>query len=141
MQTELAEMLSLVQHRGACALDGFERLPDNLLQLKEVAISGDGEPTISPQFKDAIHTVLFVRAKEIVPFFKVVLITNGTGLNVPAVQRAIRLFTSKDEIWLKLDVGREQDSSTSTARTTFACIRAGRYRSIRNRNRSIPRPP
>jgi wyosine [tRNA(Phe)-imidazoG37] synthetase (radical SAM superfamily) len=109
MQTELEEMLALVQHHGARSLEGFGRLPDSLLQLKEVAISGDGEPTISPHFEDAVHSILFVRGKEISPFFKIVLITNGTALNLPAVQRAIGLFTSKDEIWVKLDVGREQD--------------------------------
>ena len=109
MQLELEEMLTLIHHDRARELDGFARLPDALLRLKEVAISGDGEPTLSPSFQDAIHTVLFVRSKEIVPFFKIVLISNGTGLNIPTVQRTVGMLTSRDEIWVKLDVGREQD--------------------------------
>jgi wyosine [tRNA(Phe)-imidazoG37] synthetase (radical SAM superfamily) len=109
MQTELEEMLAFIRHNTVRELDGFAAMPDELLHLKEVAVSGDGEPTLSPDFQDAIHTVLFVRSKEIVPFFKIVLITNGTGLNLPAVQRTVRLLTSKDEIWVKLDVGREED--------------------------------
>ena len=35
-----------------------------------------------------------------------VLITNGSGLDQPAVQEGLELFTNSDEIWVKLDGGR-----------------------------------
>ena len=39
------------------------------------------------------------------PFFKLVLLTNGTGLDLPAVQQGLKSFTRSDEIWTKLDGG------------------------------------
>jgi wyosine [tRNA(Phe)-imidazoG37] synthetase (radical SAM superfamily) len=56
-------------------------------------------------FAEVVETVLHVRAKCLFPFFKVVLITNATGLHLTHVQQGLKLLTSKDEIWAKLDVG------------------------------------
>ena len=39
------------------------------------------------------------------PFFKMVLITNGTWLELERVQKGLRYFTPDDEIWIKLDAG------------------------------------
>jgi len=38
-------------------------------------------------------------------FFKIVLITNGTGLNEPHVLRGLEFLTRSDEVWIKLDGG------------------------------------
>jgi wyosine [tRNA(Phe)-imidazoG37] synthetase (radical SAM superfamily) len=46
-----------------------------------------------------------VRALGRFPFFKLVLITNGSGLDRPEVQEGIKLLTLKDETWIKLDGG------------------------------------
>lgn len=109
LAAELEHMLMVIQDNRTRELPGFESVPSDLLKLKEVALSGDGEPTMCPEFEEVIQTVLHVRGKELIPFFKVVLITNGSGLHLPAVRRGLQLFTSKDEVWVKLDVGREQD--------------------------------
>jgi wyosine [tRNA(Phe)-imidazoG37] synthetase (radical SAM superfamily) len=37
--------------------------------------------------------------------FKLVLITNGTGLDLPHVLNGLKHFTRSDEIWIKLDGG------------------------------------
>ena len=86
-------------------LPGYESVPEDLLKLKEVALSGDGEPTLCPMFAEVVETVVHVRAKCIFPFFKLVLITNATGLHLTHVQEGLKLLTGKDEIWAKLDVG------------------------------------
>ena len=105
LATELEEMLGRAFFRGMRELPGYESVPEDLLKLKEVALSGDGEPTLCPMFAEVVETVLHVRAKCFFPFFKVVLITNSTGLHLPDVQRGLQLLTAKDEIWAKLDVG------------------------------------
>jgi wyosine [tRNA(Phe)-imidazoG37] synthetase (radical SAM superfamily) len=79
-----------------------------LLKLKHVALSGDGEPTISPNFLDAIEMVVHVRARGIHPFYKIVLLTNGSGLDSPDVQTGLKLLTPRDEVWAKLDVGSQR---------------------------------
>jgi wyosine [tRNA(Phe)-imidazoG37] synthetase (radical SAM superfamily) len=78
-------------------------LPEELLQLRHVALSGDGEPTLCPNFEEAVEAVVHVRA--LGEFFKLVLITNATELDRPQVQEGLSHFTRSDEIWAKLDGG------------------------------------
>jgi wyosine [tRNA(Phe)-imidazoG37] synthetase (radical SAM superfamily) len=102
---ELASTLSQVQQGQLRRLDAFRNLPDELLALRHVAISGDGEPTLCPVFADALRAVVHVRARGQFPFFKIVLLTNGTTFDQPAVQHGLRLLIPQDEVWAKLDAG------------------------------------
>jgi wyosine [tRNA(Phe)-imidazoG37] synthetase (radical SAM superfamily) len=77
----------------------------DLLELRHVALSGDGEPTVCPNFLDAVRAVVHVRALGRFPFFKIVLITNAARLDLREVQDGLKLFTQQDEIWAKLDAG------------------------------------
>ena len=105
MASELQEMLSLV-HTGRIRERGwYGSLPDELLQLRHVALSGDGEPTLCPNFAEVVQTVIHLRALSGFPFFKIVLITNATGADQPQVQQALNHFTKRDEIWAKLEAG------------------------------------
>jgi wyosine [tRNA(Phe)-imidazoG37] synthetase (radical SAM superfamily) len=104
---ELEEMLAVV-HSGELRMHApYAALPEELLRLRHVALSGDGEPTDCPKFLEAVETVAHVRARGKYPFYKVVLITNASGLDVEEVQSALCLLTEKDEIWAKLDAGTE----------------------------------
>jgi wyosine [tRNA(Phe)-imidazoG37] synthetase (radical SAM superfamily) len=76
-----------------------------LLSFKEVALSGDGEPTLSPNFREITESVAGLRARRVFPPFKIVLITNGTGLHLPQVRVGLEVLNPGDEIWVKLDVG------------------------------------
>jgi wyosine [tRNA(Phe)-imidazoG37] synthetase (radical SAM superfamily) len=76
-----------------------------LLELRHVSLSGDGEPAFCPNFVEAVEAVFHVRARGRFPFFKLVLITNASGLGRPEVARALRLFTPRDEVWAKLEAG------------------------------------
>jgi wyosine [tRNA(Phe)-imidazoG37] synthetase (radical SAM superfamily) len=80
-------------------------LPEELLQLRHVTLSGDGEPTLAPNFAEAVEAVFQVRAVGRWPFFKLVLVTNATGLDQPQVKEGLSWFTPTDEIWAKLDGG------------------------------------
>ncbi len=105
MARELERTLALVKSGELSRLPAFSGLPADLLKLKQVNLSGDGEPTLCPQFLEVVHTVLHVRARCGLPFFKVVLITNATGLDRPAVVEGVRCLTNHDEVWAKLDAG------------------------------------
>jgi wyosine [tRNA(Phe)-imidazoG37] synthetase (radical SAM superfamily) len=83
----------------------FRTVPSELLELKEVALSGDGEPTLCPNFAEVVWEVLRIRSQEKYGSFKIVLITNGTGLDAPAVAKAVNGLSTEDEVWIKLDAG------------------------------------
>jgi wyosine [tRNA(Phe)-imidazoG37] synthetase (radical SAM superfamily) len=51
---------------------------------------------------------LYLRSTGKLPFFKTVLITNGTGLDLPPVTAGLDLLCPQDEIWVKLDAGTPQ---------------------------------
>lgn len=105
MAAEL-ERLLVLQHEGRLGeLDWFRNLPPELLELKEVALSGYGEPTLCPNFDEVVREVLYLRSTRRLPFFKTVLITNGTGLDLPPVTAGLELLCPQDEIWIKLDAG------------------------------------
>ncbi|HUC86082.1 MAG TPA: radical SAM protein [Candidatus Acidoferrales bacterium] len=84
----------------------FESLAPSLRELRQVALSGDGEPTLAPDFVGAVEAVVGVRARD--RFFKLALLTNGTELHRLAVARGLALFTPADEIWIKLDGGSQK---------------------------------
>jgi wyosine [tRNA(Phe)-imidazoG37] synthetase (radical SAM superfamily) len=105
MEVELKETLAFVRAGRLREVDAYSGLPDELLQLRHVALSGDGEPTLSPTFTEALQAVVHVRALSEPPFFKLVLITNGTGLDLRHVQHGLESFTKSDEVWIKLDGG------------------------------------
>jgi wyosine [tRNA(Phe)-imidazoG37] synthetase (radical SAM superfamily) len=108
LTAELRRMLDLAVKGELRGLPGYHTLPAELLELKEVALSGDGEPTLSPAFAEVVQAVAHVRAQRTFPFFKIVLITNATGLHLPQVQAGLRLLTPQDEIWAKLDAGTQE---------------------------------
>ncbi len=105
MAAELRKTLLLVRAGRLRERPWYHSLPDELLQLRHVALSGDGEPTLSPWFAEALQAVVHVRALGGFPFFKLVLITNATGLDLPHVQDGLKSLTHSDEIWAKLDGG------------------------------------
>jgi wyosine [tRNA(Phe)-imidazoG37] synthetase (radical SAM superfamily) len=105
MAVELQQTLAMAYSGELRQLHQFHNIPAELLQLKQVALSGDGEPTLAPHFLDAVRAVVHVRALGKFPFFKMVLITNATGLDLPCVRESLKLFTQQDEIWAKLDAG------------------------------------
>jgi wyosine [tRNA(Phe)-imidazoG37] synthetase (radical SAM superfamily) len=105
MEAELRKTLEYVREGRLRERPWYRSLPDDLLQLRHVALSGDGEPTLSPSFAEALQAVVHVRALGNFPFFKLVLLTNGTGLDLPSVQKGLQSLTRIDEVWAKLDGG------------------------------------
>jgi len=81
--------------------------------IKDLCFSGNGEPSLSPAFPDALKLAAHLR-NELVPSAKLVIITNGAGLLKPvifslladAASSSITAAGGNDvDIWLKLDAG------------------------------------
>jgi wyosine [tRNA(Phe)-imidazoG37] synthetase (radical SAM superfamily) len=105
MVVELQKTFGLVQAGRLRDRPWYCTLPEELLQLRHVTLSGDGEPTLAPNFAEVVEAVFHVRAVGKWPFFKVVLVTNATGLDQPQVQEGLSYFSHADEVWAKLDGG------------------------------------
>ncbi|MDB6024742.1 MAG: Radical domain protein [Verrucomicrobiales bacterium] len=118
MAIELQKTLDEVRSGRIRDLSFFRATPQELMELRHVALSGDGEPTLCPNFTEAVQTVAHIRARSF-SFFKIVLITNATGLDLPEVQNGLKYFTRDDEIWAKLDAG-TQDYFRKINRTDVA---------------------
>jgi len=81
----------------------------NKIPVKDICFSGNGEPTMSPYFEEAITAAAATRTEQ-APEAKVVVITNGTGLLNPAMFEFLKtaaLSAMGLHIWLKLDAATE----------------------------------
>lgn len=105
LAAELRRTLAMVHEGRLREVPAYRALPDQLLTLRQVAISGDGEPTLSPRFVEALEGVVHLRALGQTPFFKLVLLTNSSELGRAEVREAIRRLPPTDEVWCKLDAG------------------------------------
>ncbi len=105
MMAELARVMEQIDAGDGALIPGCAGAPAEYLRLGHVALSGNGEPTLCPVFEEVMEAVMHLRAQGRHGFFKVALITNGAALEEPCVRRGLRLLTSKDEIWAKLDAG------------------------------------
>ncbi|MHC4443569.1 MAG: radical SAM protein [Planctomycetota bacterium] len=77
--------------------------------IRDIAFSGDGEPTHSPQFPKAVQIAADLHRSLDLQEVKLVLITNATCLNIPPVRRALELMDANNgQIWAKLDAGTEE---------------------------------
>lgn len=107
MVEELRQTLTLAHTGRLRERPGMGNLPDELLYPRHVALSGDGEPTLCPRFCEAIEALAHLRALGNIPYFKIVLVSNASGLDRPEVQRGLHALAHQDELWLKLDAGTE----------------------------------
>ena len=105
MGEELAHAFHLVSSGELCRQSPYSELPVELLSLRHLTLSGDGEPTLAPNFLEGVETVIHQRAILAESYIPIVLLTNGSGLDLKEVQTGIELFSNRDQIWIKLDAG------------------------------------
>lgn len=77
------------------------------IPVRDICFSGNGEPTMSPDFPEALETAARIRDAA-APEAALVLITNGTGLlndGVFDLLRGSAMGPKNLRIWLKLDAG------------------------------------
>lgn len=106
MATELDETLKMADAGWLRSMPRYANVPADMLQVRHVTLSGDGEPTLSDQFVETLEAVAHIRA--VGRFFKIVLVTNSTALDTLRVQEGLRFFTREDEVWAKLDGGTDE---------------------------------
>ena len=83
LRTELANMLEEIVSGSFLT----SSVPEGARRLNDVALSGNGEPTSSPQFAQAVSTIGEVLdSLGLVGRVKLILITNGSLLDRPAVR-------------------------------------------------------
>ncbi len=87
---------------------GFRDVPDALRKIKDIAFSGDGEPTTCKSFRDCVAVAARVKREAGLDATKIVLITDACYLDRPDVVEGLAILdTHHGEIWAKLDAGTE----------------------------------
>ncbi len=108
MQEELMGTLEALRSWNFLAQPAYAGMPPELSQLRQVALSGDGDALLCPVLHKAQAAVLQVRAGCGLPFFKIVLITTGATCPSPSVRAGLALLTAYDELWVQLDAGTQE---------------------------------
>ena len=104
---ELRKLVELVLSGQIYRQTKFRDVPDPLRRLRDIAISGDGEPTLRAEFEQVVATCAETRAR-CPDDVKLVLITNATLLHREPVRRGLEILDeNRGEIWAKLDAGTE----------------------------------
>jgi wyosine [tRNA(Phe)-imidazoG37] synthetase (radical SAM superfamily) len=108
LRDELEHMVSLAVSGELFKDVQFGHVPEPLRRWNDIAFSGDGEPTSSPQFAAAVEIAADLRRKFHADDVKLILITDSTYLTKPAVRDALAVLDANNgEIWAKLDAGTE----------------------------------
>ena len=101
---EIEETVRLVLSGEIFAEERFRETPAEKRVLRDFAFSGDGEPTLSPQFLDAVRLVAQKRDEMANSSVKLILITNSTTFRTPQTIRGCdELIKDNGEIWAKFD--------------------------------------
>lgn len=82
-----------------------QHAPPEARRINDLALSGNGEPTLSPQFAGAVECMAReLEARDLVGQVRLVLITNGSGALDPKVAAGLeRIASVGGEVWFKLD--------------------------------------
>lgn len=89
----------------------FDRfnVPKELRVIKDIAISGNGEPTSLRAFDKAVLLIgQLAQEKEVLPLSQFVLITNGSLIHRTSVQKGLKILNDyQGQVWFKLDSATE----------------------------------
>jgi wyosine [tRNA(Phe)-imidazoG37] synthetase (radical SAM superfamily) len=109
LEQELYRVLESERSHELYTSTPFDLLAPEQHGIRDIAFSGDGEPTTFPRFKDAVSIAAEARRHFALDAVKLVLITDAAYLAKPAVRSALDLLHANNgEIWAKLDAGTEE---------------------------------
>ncbi len=107
---ELQTMFSWIADGSLFDHPMFASLPQDQRVVRDIAFSGNGEPTTSPLFPSTVELVADLKRQHGLHDLRLILITNATLLHRPRIQEALHpLHHANGEVWAKLDAGSEQD--------------------------------
>ncbi len=102
LEDELTLFLEQVLHG-----DFYQRfeVPAEQRTIKDIAISGNGEPTSVPEFAEAVRLIgEIAEAKGVFPSARFVLISNGSLMHQTKVQEGLKQINRfGGEVWFKID--------------------------------------
>ena len=109
MRDELAAMIHFVRDGGLAKEPKFDELPSFITRnIKDIALSGDGEPTLIHNFCECVEAVAVVKRRERLDRTRIVLVTDAAGLDKADVRRGLEVMdANQGEVWAKLDAGTE----------------------------------
>ena len=81
------------------------RVPKELRYIKDIALSGNGEPTSAKEFEQVIMLIgRVMKELALPPEIKLILITNGSLMHRKSVQAGqLRMARLNGEVWFKVD--------------------------------------
>lgn len=108
MQAELTQLLQQAVSGELWEDAFFADVPAEKRVLRDIAFSGDAEPTSSPSFLEVVRMAVMLKSYLRLHDVKLVLITNAALLLRDTVQAALELMDRENsEVWAKLDAGTE----------------------------------
>lgn len=124
MVQELSQLFTWVRDGELFEHPPFDTVSDPMRRVNDVCFAGDGEPTSASEFLQAVKEVVRLKGEFGLDALKIVLITNATLLQRPAVQEALALMAQHNgEVWAKLDAGTEAWYNTiAVTRVSFERI-------------------
>lgn len=106
VRAELADLLDRALDGALFAESPISALPADQHVVRDIAFSGDGEPTTYPMFDEAVALAAELKQARGLDNTKIVLITDACYLTRPVVQRGLAIMdANQGEIWAKLDAG------------------------------------
>lgn len=108
VRAELAAMVDLALSGKLAEDPKFREAGDLTRIIRDIAFSGDGEPTLVPNFDECVAVAVDIRRSRHLDATKIVLITDSAGLDKASVRRGLELMDANNgEVWAKLDAGTE----------------------------------
>ncbi|MFQ5493948.1 MAG: radical SAM protein [Phycisphaerae bacterium] len=108
LHDELAGLLDGIRAGGFFDDPAFADVPAEFRVIKDIAFSGDGEPTTCKNLRECVDLVAALKRETCRPETRLVLITDACYLKRSEVEAALTILDANGgEIWAKLDAGTE----------------------------------
>jgi wyosine [tRNA(Phe)-imidazoG37] synthetase (radical SAM superfamily) len=109
MRDELIAMIRFARDGGLAKEPKFDEVPWLTRYVRDIAFSGDGEPTMLHNFSECVQVAAEVKKAEGLDKTKIVLITDAAGLDKADVRCGLAIMdANQGEVWGKLDAGSEE---------------------------------
>ena len=109
LRDEMRILLNLSTSGELFGMHPFSAAKSEQQRLNDMAFSGDGEPTASPEFPEAAGRLAELKKEFHLADVKLILITNATRLqNADVVGGIDTLMANNGEVWAKLDAGTQK---------------------------------
>jgi len=109
LSSELEHLFALIEKGVLWSIHPFSTAKKEHQIVRDISFSGDGEPTICPEFTDAVETLMQQRSKYGLEQVPVNVFSNATMFRRESVRKGLEiLWKNKGRVWAKLDAGTEQ---------------------------------